>query len=95
MPDKDGLLSSEEHEKIKKWLDEKVDPHFGQCPYSGHKSWYVIGHLVYPLRYASQLIVGGPAYPQVMVACTECGFTMFFNAVKIGIAPWHGEKNDG
>ncbi len=39
------------------------------------------------------LIVGGPTYPQVMIVCTVCGNTKYFNAVIMGVVEKEGEAN--
>jgi DNA-directed RNA polymerase subunit RPC12/RpoP len=91
MPDKRGLLSDEEIAKIGKWLNEKTSENL-VCPSCKHKEWSIVGHVVIPLIYGDGAYIGPQAYPQIMVACTNCGHTMFFNAVKLGIAPWEGAK---
>lgn len=32
-------------------------------------------------------------YPQVMVICRHCGYTMYFNAVAMGLVPSGGQDN--
>jgi hypothetical protein len=31
------------------------------------------------------LVVGGPVYPFLVVTCSQCGYTVFVNALKAGI----------
>jgi hypothetical protein len=45
-------------------------------------------HLVSAPVYSSNgMYLGGPSYPCVMVVCSNCGYTMFHNAVVIGVVP--------
>jgi len=84
---KPGVLSSAEKAKIDAWLKEKWQ---GQalCPVSKDVKWLIADHLVQPLSIiAGGLAIGGGGYPQAMVICATCGFTMYFNAVLIGLMP--------
>ena len=73
------------------WLSEKWTES-NQCPISGHNSWSISADIVQPATSPSTMIsptqglmLGGRAYPLVMVTCTECGYAMFFNAVVMGL----------
>jgi hypothetical protein len=98
MPGDDGTLTPEEKAKISKWLQEKW-PGEAKCPISGHDEWILADRLVSPLtRRKNAVTIGGPTYPLVMIICEGCGYTLFFNAVLIGIeaptAPQEGAEED-
>lgn len=72
-------------DRFNRWLAEK---HVGlpHCPVSQDGNWALADHVVELRRYEKgSLYVGGPVYPMVMVVCKTCGYTMFFNAVLIGL----------
>jgi len=90
MPDNTGRLSEDEIKKIDEWFKAKWNPSYA-CPISGHTSWQIGEHLVVPPSLgATGIALSGPVYPQVMVLCSGCGFTLFFNAVLMGIWPSAG-----
>lgn len=80
-----------------------------ECPISGHTSWLVADHLVAPpLASPPSALQGVPIgaaalgsptgfmmtqYPQVMVVCRGCGYTIYFNAIAIGIVGSGGQRN--
>ena len=58
-----------------------------QCPISDENNWVIGDHAVQPNTYLPGVGVGigGPGYPVIMVICGGCGYTMYFNAVMIGV----------
>lgn len=82
-------FTDEEADKINRWLVEHwKEPR--KCPISGHETWDVPSKLVYLTTslppeslFSPQLVV----YPSVMLVCKGCGYTMFFNALAMGIEP--------
>jgi len=88
-------LTSEQKKKVEAYLRDNWNqsPH---CPISGHRNWIIGDHIVAPpIHSGAGLLLGGPAYPQVMVICGGCGYTMYFNAVKVGIVSASGEQEGG
>ncbi|MBM3142026.1 MAG: hypothetical protein FJ005_03115 [Chloroflexi bacterium] len=87
MPDSQGKLSDDEKKKVVSWLKNKwKEP--AVCPYSKDSEWIIGGHLVAPTNYSKVgAVIGGDAYPLVMVICKNCGYTVFLNAVMVGILP--------
>jgi len=90
-------MSQEEEEKaeLEKVEEEKVAEFLKfinekwtesqKCPICGKDNW-VPGHYVTrndPLRSAVRKVLG--TYCYMHVACSFCGYTLFFNAVKIGV----------
>jgi hypothetical protein len=82
-------FTTEEADKISSWLSEHWTES-RKCPISGHDTWDIPSKLVYlatslppELLFSQQLVV----YPSVLLVCKGCGYTMFFNAINMGIEP--------
>lgn len=72
-------------EKFVAFINEKV-PNSGVCKECSQKTVTVSDDLVVPPVYQNGGVAfGGPAYPQIMLVCTNCGNTRFFNAVVAGV----------
>lgn len=68
-------------ERFVSFINEKV-PNSGICKECGQKAIVVSDDLVTtPVFQNGGIMLGGPTYPQVMLVCTNCGFTRFFNAM--------------
>lgn len=86
MPDAEGRLTPEDK--------AKVSAHFARhwkgevpCPVCKNAtSWSTAEHVVQSYRWANNQFAA-PTYPFIPVICTNCGHTMFFNAVVIGVVP--------
>jgi hypothetical protein len=93
MPDTDGKLTQDEKQRvIQRITSAWHEPRF--CPYCGSPQWLVGDHLVQPVTLGanvSMMIGGGIGYPQVMLISAGCGYTVFFNAVVLGILPGGAE----
>jgi hypothetical protein len=77
--------------KVRDWL-QKHWTGLTSCPISNDNSWTISDYLVQPMTYAAGgLRLGGPGYPMVMVICSTCGYTVFFNAVVMNLL----EDSDG
>jgi hypothetical protein len=85
MPSLTGELTKEELEKARAWILSHLKEGFA-CPVSGTSAWELAPHYV---QYVTGILTraGNISYPMVMLTCKDCGFTMFFNAVKIGLLP--------
>lgn len=58
------------------------------CPFHGPTNWQVQQYLTSTPLYASGVtILGGPAYPFLVVMCSICGYTVFVNAIVVGLVP--------
>ena len=76
----DGKLSEPDRLKAISWLNTRW--HGTKCDVCGHNSWTISEHLVMPVAFTPGVFsIGGPTYPHVMVTCTNCSQTKFFNAV--------------
>ena len=85
MPDKNGVLTPNERQKIQKWMEEKKG--LQDCP-SCHQRNFTLGdHLVAPQLFFGDgsVRIGGPSYPMFMAICSNCGYTSFFNSVISGV----------
>ena len=87
MPDSSGRLTPEEKETVRQWIDSNwTGSDF--CPISGHNDWIIVDHIVRPI--AGSTLLSGSNYPQVMLVCQGCGYTIYFNAVLMGLVPGGG-----
>ena len=78
-------LTQEQKDKIDKWLIEKWGPD-GPCYVCKTSNWAILSHLVTPVVFSEKgFWAGGPAYPQAAIVCTNCGHTVYFNAILIGL----------
>jgi hypothetical protein len=87
MPDPTGKLTPEELKKAHDWLAKYSPGAETACPICRSTTWIIAEHLVQPvtLRAGLSIQLGGLSYPQVMVISNPCGYTMFLNAVLVGI----------
>tara|TARA_B100000315_G_C14301142_1_gene461914 strand:- start:316 stop:606 length:291 start_codon:yes stop_codon:yes gene_type:complete len=86
MPDSQGKLTDFETSQVRKWIQEKSHGVL-ICPVSEDSDWQVGTHLVNVSRFTpGSVMIGGITYPFVMLICQNCGYTHFFNAVKIGVS---------
>ena len=86
-------LSQETREKIKQYLERWRVP---VCPLCGSDKWFIGEHLVQPftVNRRGHLQAGGVTYPQVMVISEPCGYTMFINAVAVGVMTPSGQVSE-
>jgi hypothetical protein len=86
MPDKDGLLSEAERNRIAAWLGEKGRNH--ACPVCGENAWAIGAHLISgKVHLGGNLGFGGPTYPQAFIVCGNCAYVRAFMATAMGILP--------
>jgi len=83
MPDYNGVLTNEDRQKIDVWL--KDNWHAGKCPVCNQQNWVLADHVITPMLYTGVGITQGAGYPQIMVICQHCGYTLYFNAVIVGV----------
>jgi hypothetical protein len=89
VPDSGGRLTAEEKQKAADWVNRHWTAGSDACPICGSTEWFIGDHLVQPITLGPNngLLLGGIGYPQVMVISALCGYTMFINAVIMGLAP--------
>ena len=84
MPDKEGKLSSKEREKAQAWIREHWKN--WRCPFSGDTDWKLGEHLArVNIPRDGGLGISSEYYPYLAVMCSGCGYTVFINAVVVGI----------
>jgi hypothetical protein len=85
MADNSGKLSEAEKTKAIQWVLGHWKTN-SPCPICAAKNWNVADHLTQPLTFShGTTMISGPAYPQVQVICSSCGYTIYFNAVMAGL----------
>lgn len=102
MPDDKGKLTLAEKQVILEWWRRHRNGQTMACPVCNNPDWIIADHVVQPITSASNLIIGGEGYPQIMLVSKQCGYTIYFNAVMIGIIekvaqkqPKEGEASQG
>jgi hypothetical protein len=98
MPDAQGKLTPAEKQTVQSRLIALGWTGRAGCPVCGDNQWTIADHFVQPITRgaANSLNLGGPGYPQVMLISNKCGYTMYFNAVVIGLfRDEPSEKQDG
>jgi hypothetical protein len=83
MPDFNGVLTTEDRNIIDSWI--KVNWHMGNCPVCRKQDWVLADHVVTPMLYTGVGLAQGAGYPQIMMICQVCGYTIYLNAVTVGI----------
>lgn len=68
-----------------------------QCPICNNTSWGIDSRVVTPLNVGknNSILIGGPIAPLVPVTCDKCGYTIFVNALKLGVLEFDEEKENG
>ena len=80
-----GSLTPEQQKQIQDWLKENWKG-ASNCSVCLANSWNIAGHLVTPtILVEGGMSIGGSYYPQVMSICSNCGHTVYFNAMVMGI----------
>lgn len=74
--------------EFKKKLLEYLEQKWGRdsrCPMCGHKSW-TVHDTTFEIREFNEgnMVLGGPVIPVVTIMCTNCGNTLFVNALQAG-----------
>lgn len=87
-------LSNEQKDWLIKRLDEFWKP--TRCPACKHNEWSV-SDTVYEVREfhgGTMVIGGGSLVPVIVATCEYCGYTLFFNAIKLGIVQPSKEETE-
>jgi hypothetical protein len=91
MPDFAGKLTPEEIAKAAFAISNKAGGEL-RCTVCKSPEWNVEEYVLAPPTFGSSYniqFLGGPgiAFPQVALMCSNCGHTMLFNAVHLGLYP--------
>jgi hypothetical protein len=86
MPDPSGKLTPDEKDRAAAWVNEKWRGN-RVCPICGSTRWILGDHLVQPIVLGNKqnILLSGVSYPHLMVISPSCGYTMFVNAVIVGL----------
>ena len=77
-------MKPKEKQKISEWINKKCRNM--KCECCGSKIWNLNEHIIAPVNVQNgSLALGGSMTPQVILTCSNCGNTKYFNAVMIGL----------
>lgn len=73
-------------------LIKKLQPHI--CPLC-HKGQWIVSDTIFYLNEFNKggVVIGGPSYPVLPLVCSECGNTIFINAIISDILDVDNNKN--
>jgi hypothetical protein len=72
--------------KITNWLEQKWPKEKRNCEICNQTRWSVSEDIVAPIILENNgLNLGGKTYPQVMLICSCCGNTKYFNVALMNI----------
>jgi len=96
MPEEDqSKLSDKQKDRAKAWVENQEGWKDYKCPICYSRKWTLGQHLVAPPIISPKGIrLGGPSYPQFMIICGVCGYTLYFNAIRSRVSP-SGEAKNG
>lgn len=80
-----GELTDAQQLQLRVWLVEKIKRGCPICDGKSFESPVLLNGIPYHPNGA--LIMGGSSVPLVIVACSNCGYTLQFAAVMVGIVP--------
>ena len=77
-------LDDEQIKTVLSWINDRWKTH--ECPVCSAQNW-VISETVFEMREFNpkEFVVGAPVSPLVVLVCNNCGYSMAFNALKIGV----------
>ena len=95
MPDDKAKLTDEEKAQVVTWLESRWAGGLA-CSVCNSRQWSVADHMIAPLLMdgKSTILATGPVYPQVMVICTNCGHTLYFNAPMMGLVKGKAQEEE-
>lgn len=85
-------LSEELRQAISDALELKA-PQFSDCPVCGTNDWVIEGLVFFVLQDAVEVRrLGGPGLPSCAFVCSNCGHTLLFNLLALGVTvPSHAD----
>lgn len=91
-------LAEYRRQRVMNWLNKKW-PIPQSCPICRRKDWST-GGTIHELRefHSGSFFAAGSVFPVVPIVCNFCGYTLFFNAFKLGLiehSKKEGEKKNG
>ncbi len=73
-------------QKILSWLEQKWPKDKRNCEICNGTQWSISEDIIAPLIIENNNVnIGGKTYPQIMVICSSCANTKYFNVAAMGI----------
>jgi hypothetical protein len=86
MPDSGGKLNELEKADLRIKIDKIWTGSAKNCPICGSNKWFLGDHVVEsPIINQEFRGFGSTAYPAVLLISELCGYTIYFNAVILGV----------
>jgi predicted nucleic-acid-binding Zn-ribbon protein len=76
-------LGDEKKKKILKNLEDKWPPQRRVCPICNNNKFEMPGNIFQISQYFPTKLIVGPIVPLIVVTCTNCGYTLLFNALTL------------
>ena len=92
MPDKFGLLSKEEYETARNWLNEHAN---SSCPICDGTQWTLVDHVVSLSATGSKRFDSKMFFPALLVVCRSCGYFRLHSSMKAGIVKYEDDSEAG
>lgn len=87
-------MNKNEKEIISQWINSKWEPHKRVCEVCEGNNWVIAEDIITPVILTNlSMVIGSKAYPQVMMICSNCANTKYFNIALMGVKI--DEKKDG
>jgi hypothetical protein len=83
MPESDGGLTDADQKVVSAWLEKHWTGSARNCPVCGSLRWDVGKFLAHVPAGAG--VFAGKTYPLISLASNPCGYTLFFNAIIVGV----------
>jgi predicted nucleic-acid-binding Zn-ribbon protein len=94
MPDASGKLLADDYAKIQAWWQKHWHGPVA-CPICQSNDWDTGTHVAQAPRHGEYaFLFGTNTYPYIVVMCKICGYTLFFNAVKVGVVEPYSPESD-
>lgn len=81
------VLNENQIARVNEHLDAKwTEPR--KCPICGHEDWRVNDRLLQLFEFDAVdrlIMAGGVVCPLVTITCSNCGYTILFSAVTVGL----------
>jgi hypothetical protein len=79
-------MNNDYKQKISNWLDLKWSKDKRNCEICNTNKWSISDDIVAPIIIENNgLNLGGKTYPQVMLICSNCGNTKYFNVALMNL----------
>ena len=75
----------EQRDKAAVWVNEKWTASDKTCPICGTNKWTVTEPAALQPYQNGSLVLGGPVFPVFLVICSNCAYTISFNAAATGV----------